>query len=474
MKTIKLALAFLAMCLVAFTAVAKSVPLAIVECIVFACLLVPMHIALNECRLGTPTLITDILTGKIIAPLLTKVPELGYFSTDFGVQGSEFAPPVKFGQEVISHLIAAPVAEAYTPGTGLGSNSQNPKDLLTDAKVRIDQAAKVTIKLPTTDAIRYMLTAAFLETMNQGTIALGRYVLNKVATTKFNQRCFSQELVVTKEGNEFSQLNKARAAQNKLGTLTPRFILGDTDWMLELAEDPVVTSGDYFGQRTGDDPYLTLVNIAGYSQVREFPNMPSGTVEVGTVVGEADDDTLTLAAHGLTNGTRVRFTNSGGALPTGLAVDTDYYVHTATTNTFKVSTTVGGGALNLSGDGSGTTKVFKFEALNALAFERRAVHLAFRHLLDNSEMARQLGIPETSRKILVPASDTQVPVTWHLWEDTTGTNPTGDVFATGVVAFGAVAGREIVDPTNPEEQTAGKGMDYGALRLVESAAALAA
>ena len=47
------------------------------------------------------------------------------------------------------------------------------------------------------------------------------------------------------------------------------------------------------------------------------------------------------------------------------------------------------------------------------------------------------------------------------------------MFATGVVAFGIVAGREITDPTLPGEQTAGSGMDYGAIRLVESEAALA-
>jgi hypothetical protein len=52
-----------------------------------------------EARLGTATLITEILTGKIIKPLRTKVPELGYFSTDFGMTNGVFAPPVAASSE---------------------------------------------------------------------------------------------------------------------------------------------------------------------------------------------------------------------------------------------------------------------------------------------------------------------------------------------------------------------------------------
>ncbi|MEQ1862992.1 MAG: hypothetical protein ABMA13_23975 [Chthoniobacteraceae bacterium] len=471
MNLIKSTLAIFAVLLVAFTAIFKSVPLAAVETIVFGCALCPSADWLREYRLGTPTLITSILTGKIIAPLLTKVPELGYFSTDFGNAGGEFAPPVKFGQEVISHLIAAPTAEAFTPGGGLGSNSQNPKDLLTDAKVKIDMAAKVTIKLPVTDAIKYLLSPAFSETLNQGTIALGRYVVGKVVN-RIDQRRFSQEMVVTKAANEFSKLNAVRAAMNKLGTLTPRFILGETDWMTPLAEDPVITSGDYFGQRTGDDPYLTVVNVAGFSQAREYPNMATNSGTLGTFTANASTNVITVsAAHGLAIGDRVRV-SSATTLPAGLAADTDYFVATVpSTTTLTVSATRSATSVDITDTGTGTHTITKFEGLNALAFERRAIHVAFRHLLDNSELARALGIPETSKKMQSRA-DTGVPVTWHFWEDATGTNPTGDIFATGVVAFGIAAGREIVDPTTVAgDQAAGSGMDFGAIRLVEAAAA---
>lgn len=68
---------------------------------------------------------------------------------------------------------------------------------------------------------------------------------------------------------------------------------------------------------------------------------------------EADDDTITDAAHGLENGDKIIITAVGGA--TGLAVDTIYYVRDSTPNTFKVALTAGGSAVNITADGSGTT-----------------------------------------------------------------------------------------------------------------------
>lgn len=61
----------------------------------------------------------------------------------------------------------------------------------------------------------------------------------------------------------------------------------------------------------------------------------------------------TWANHGLAAGTPVLFTNSGGALPTGLTAGTIYYVLADTVNTFKVSATIGGSAINFTGSQSG-------------------------------------------------------------------------------------------------------------------------
>lgn len=62
---------------------------------------------------------------------------------------------------------------------------------------------------------------------------------------------------------------------------------------------------------------------------------------------------VTLNAHGMPDGHPIRFTTTG-ALPTGLAINTTYYVKSPTANAFNVSATNGGAAINTSGSQSGT------------------------------------------------------------------------------------------------------------------------
>lgn len=81
------------------------------------------------------------------------------------------------------------------------------------------------------------------------------------------------------------------------------------------------------------------------------------------IVNDTNSFTVTIASpgvftqeyHGLAVGQRIRFKTTG-ALPTGLATGTDYYVLSTglTESTFRVSTTNGGAAVNTSGSQSGT------------------------------------------------------------------------------------------------------------------------
>jgi hypothetical protein len=75
--------------------------------------------------------------------------------------------------------------------------------------------------------------------------------------------------------------------------------------------------------------------------------------------GEADNETITAAAHGLTDGERVVFKKLTGG--TGWAVDTVYYVRDAATNTFKIASTAGGSAVAISADATAPTIIHKVE-----------------------------------------------------------------------------------------------------------------
>lgn len=75
----------------------------------------------------------------------------------------------------------------------------------------------------------------------------------------------------------------------------------------------------------------------------------------GTVKGfatAATDDTITSNAHGLSDTNRiVVLAVAGESLPTGLSASTIYYVVSSTTNTFKVSLTSGGSAVDITAVG---------------------------------------------------------------------------------------------------------------------------
>jgi hypothetical protein len=95
-----------------------------------------------------------------------------------------------------------------------------------------------------------------------------------------------------------------------------------------------------------------------------------------SVVGEADNDTFTAAAHGLADGDRVFFPNLEGG--SGLTeVTTEYFVRDAATNTFKVTATVGGAAVNFTTDVTSGSTCRKYENLAGAAFGPSGILIGF-------------------------------------------------------------------------------------------------
>jgi hypothetical protein len=92
----------------------------------------------------------------------------------------------------------------------------------------------------------------------------------------------------------------------------------------------------------------------------EWYDLKSGDFTV-TIASPA---VATLTNHGLKAGSPIRFTTTG-ALPTGMAVGTTYYVIATglTANAFQFSTSVGGSAVNTSGTQSGTHSIYRVYTL---------------------------------------------------------------------------------------------------------------
>lgn len=75
----------------------------------------------------------------------------------------------------------------------------------------------------------------------------------------------------------------------------------------------------------------------------------------GTVFTAATSDTITSAGHGLSDGDVLLLTTSN-TLPAGLSTGTPYFVRDSATDTFKVSLTSGGAAVDITDTGTGTHK----------------------------------------------------------------------------------------------------------------------
>lgn len=96
--------------------------------------------------------------------------------------------------------------------------------------------------------------------------------------------------------------------------------------------------------------------VKGIARLSSAPDVTIGTATISF----ASPAVVSFTAHGLTVNDIVKFSTTG-TLPTGLTAGTSYYVISAglTADTFRVSATQGGSAINTSFSGSGTHTLVK-------------------------------------------------------------------------------------------------------------------
>ncbi|QSJ14605.1 hypothetical protein JYQ62_22155 [Nostoc sp. UHCC 0702] len=87
--------------------------------------------------------------------------------------------------------------------------------------------------------------------------------------------------------------------------------------------------------------------------------MADGDATASSIVSSVNTstDTLTINAHGYSNGQKLTFSaDSGGSLPTGITAATIYQVTNVATNTFQLQPNGGGSTIDITGAGSGTIR----------------------------------------------------------------------------------------------------------------------
>ena len=135
----------------------------------------------------------------------------------------------------------------------------------------------------------------------------------------------------------------------------------------------------------GSDLYITWTGGTASTGFYEVLDADTDTKEVtidlpyidSTVtISIAAPGVITWAGHGLSVNDTIRFTTTG-ALPTGLAINTTYYVkQVLSANTFTVSTSAGGAAVTTSGTQSGTQTALVWYGVAVVAVANTEITLA--------------------------------------------------------------------------------------------------
>ena len=178
-----------------------------------------------------------------------------------------------------------------------------------------------------------------------------------------------------------------------LGSLTPVSIVQAAATFTTLTYDDdagnvkLVSAGVHGLTNTvsqGSDLFITWTGGTAATGFYELLDADTATDEVTIDLPYIDATvTITIAApgvvtwtsHGLSVNDTIRFTTTG-ALPTGLAINTTYYVkEVLSANTFTVSASAGGAAITTSGTQSGTQTALVWYGVPVVTLANSAVTL---------------------------------------------------------------------------------------------------
>jgi hypothetical protein len=138
--------------------------------------------------------------------------------------------------------------------------------------------------------------------------------------------------------------------------------------------------------------------IAGWTNVAQAAGQGPGNVGTFTVT-IASPGVVTFASHGFLGGERV-ILQTTGALPTGLAANTVYFIKYVDGNTFNLATTLGGANINTSGSQSGTHTINAESVLLQSATQPNVSNPIRVRLKDNRGSCLQVSIENTSGTIV--------------------------------------------------------------------------
>lgn len=375
------------------------------------------------------TLTASTILQLIIQAYRTQFPMLDFFATDFN------AEPLRLGQEVKAHIRTLPGVAAYDAANGgYGNGATEGRDLLVDVPVIIDSHMHCPVKYS------HLKLIADQKKSYQGTVSdqawqLGRTMLQSILA-KVNAANISAQTIEATANVDLETLETINSAMNLNGAASgSRVGIVSTAVAQSLALDTRIASKDYYGLLTGGRSYRVFTNVAGFQAIYEYPDFH--VYPTGPVTATAADNLLTKAAHGFAAGTRVRFTTAD-TLPAGLALATTYYVINPTLNTFQVSATLAGAAVDITDAGTGVHSVASYEQCTGFFTDASAVAVRAGIPEQSHEAAAELGIPATMGMERITDPESKFSLALMKWMET----GTGIIYVSPTSIWGSAVGKQ--------------------------------
>jgi hypothetical protein len=219
----------------------------------------------SQC-LGATLTATEILADTLDAFKL-QLPMLSKFSTRFT------AERVALNGTLTGHIRTLPTASTYDGTTGYENGATSAASLLTDLPITVDQHPHVPIKITHLSNIAAQ-KSVYQNNINDAAYVLAKAVLDNVLA-KAVAANFSESTVESVVNTDRDTLGRIRKAMNaRSGQGIPRVGIVNSDVFEQFDADSRIASKDFYGQQTGGNPLGHLTNVAGFSDIWEYPGLP--------------------------------------------------------------------------------------------------------------------------------------------------------------------------------------------------------
>jgi hypothetical protein len=228
-------------------------------------------------------LFATLTTTEILADTLdafrTFVPMISAFSTDFSNARS------KKGEQIMAHVSTLPSVQDWDANSGMELNQVEADALITDVPVTLNQFKHVPVRVKALTQLASRKDL-YLEAIRNIAYVLGKYVVDYVLSLVTAANVTNQKIASTLN-TSMDTLELLRTTLNtQKAASVGRFGLISSACGGAIQADPRASNSQYYGQLNGGNAYRHYVNMAGFSNIWEYPDFPANGINLSGFFGD--------------------------------------------------------------------------------------------------------------------------------------------------------------------------------------------